>query len=131
MNVNIVASVDVPLIENHQNITIDNLDNIPANVCTSLVLNETLGYLTNDQVQLLLGKVRHQGVVSINCPDAMETATQFCWGNIDLAAFSMLTANRRQQHTLLSVRTILEQNGYTIETATTNNLAFYIRAKRP
>lgn len=131
MNVNIVTSVDTPDIDNHQNITIDNLDDIPSNVCTSVVLNGTLHYLTNNQTQSLLGKVRHQGVVSISGTDAMETATQFCWGNIDLDTFSALTADRRRQHTILSVKAILEHHGYVVETASTDNLSFYIRAKRP
>ena len=131
MNLNVVTAQDAPLIADHENLLIGELDKLPASLCKSLTRNNTLNYLTNEQFKNLLSKIRHGGVISISAPDAMEIATALCWGQIDIAAFSSLTTNRASQYTLLEVKNIFEQHGYVVENASIQNLSFYIRARRP
>jgi hypothetical protein len=131
MNLNLVVAQDAPTIADHENLLIGESDKLPASLCKSLTLNNTLNYLTDEQFKHLLSKVRHGGVVSISAPDVMEISTALCWGQIDVDTFSSLTTNRASQHTLLEVKNIFEQHGYAIESASIQNLSFYIKARRP
>ena len=118
MNLNLVLSNDAPAVESHQNVLISDLDKVPSRGCRSFILNHPINYLTD-------------GIVSITSPDAMEAASALCWGNIDMNAFSALTANKNKQYSIIEVKSLLEQEGYKIENATINELVFYIRAQRP
>jgi len=132
MNLNLILDSDqnnAP--QNYENVLINDIDKIPPSICKNLLINNTLNYLTSDQFNLLLQKVRHGGVVSINSPDAMEMARALYWGEIDLHKLSSLTANNKTQHSLLEIKNIFEQSGYIIESASINNLSFYIEVKRP
>tara|TARA_R100000306_G_C4376625_1_gene142201 strand:- start:1790 stop:2185 length:396 start_codon:yes stop_codon:yes gene_type:complete len=131
MNVNLVIREDAPVIAGHQNILFTQLDQIPPSACKAVVLNDTFNYLTDEQSEILLGKVRHGGTLSISSPDAMVVATSFCWGIIDIKVFSSLTSHKVQQHSLLDVKSKLENNGYIIEIANITEMSFYIKAKRP
>lgn len=131
MNLNLVLAEEAPAIADHENIVLNQIENVPQHSCKSLVLQETLNYLTPEQFQVILAKIRHQGVITISSPDAMAIATALCWGKINMETFSTLTSNRICQHTLLNTKSQLEQNGYVIEMANTNDMSFYIRARRP
>ncbi len=131
MNINLVVNTETPPIEGHENLLISEIDNLPASLCKSVALNNTINYLSPEQFQGLLAKVRHGGVVSVNAPDAMEVSSALCWGRIDINTFSSLTSNRLQQCTLLDTKALLEQHGYIVEVASIKDLSFYIRARRP
>jgi len=131
MNLNLVLSNDAPAVESHQNVLISDLDKVPSRGCRSFILNHSINYLTDEQLYKVLDKIRHGGIVSITSPDAMEAASALCWGNIDMNAFSALTANKNKQYSIIEVKSLLEQEGYKIENATINELVFYIRAQRP
>ena len=60
----------------------------------------------------------------------MEIATALCWGKIDVNTFSSLTSNMHKQYCLVDIKNILEHKGYIVETASIQDLAFHIRAKR-
>ena len=131
MNVNVVMTEDAPMVDNHQNFLVNQLEGVPQSACKSIVLNGNLGYLTDMQLKAVLTKIRKGGVISITASDAMEIATALCWGKIDINTFSSLTSNMQKQYGLMDVKHILEHNGYVEETATIQDLAFHIRAKRP
>ena len=44
MNVNLVMSNDTPVIENHQNVLMSELNSLPPRGCKSLILNHVINY---------------------------------------------------------------------------------------
>ena len=88
MNVNLVMSNDTPVIENHQNVLMSELNSLPPRGCKSLILNHVINYLTDEQLQQILEKIRHGGSVSVTSPDAMEAASALHTGLIDMNLFS-------------------------------------------
>ena len=132
MNINLITNTNEnPTPEGYENVLINDIDKIPANICTNLVLNDTLNYLTNNQFQLLLGKIRHGGTIAIASPDAMEMAKALYWGQINLEKFSSLIIDNKSQHSLVEIKNFFEQSGYIIEAASINEFSFFIKAKRP
>ena len=131
MNVNLVATSDAPSIENHNNILIQDIKSIPSRGCRSLILNHVLNYLTDEQIEEIIGKIRHVGSVSVTAPDAMEVSSALYWGTIDINTFSALTGGRLKQYTVLDIKTLFEQKGYAIEIANIQDLSFYVKANRP
>ena len=124
MNVNLVMSNDTPVIENHQNVLMSELNSLPPRGCKSLILNHVINYLTDEQLQQILEKIRHGGSVSVTSPDAMEAASALHTGLIDMNLFSTLTSNRLKQYSLLDAKTFFEQQGYAVETAVIQDLSF-------
>ena len=104
MNVNVVMTEDAPVIDNHQNFLINQLEGVPQSACKSLVLNGNLGYLTDMQFKTVLTKIRKGGVISITASDVMEIATALCWGKIDVNTFSSLTSNMHKQYCLVDIK---------------------------
>ena len=131
MNVNLVATSDAPSIENHNNILIQDIKSIPSRGCRNLILNHILNYLTDEQIEEVLGKIRHGGSVSVTAPDAMEVSSALYWGTIDINTFSALTGGRLKQYTVLDIKTLFEQKGYAIEIANIQDLSFNVKANRP
>ena len=132
MNVNLVIDPNSEPVIDHENVVITNLDNIPISSCQSLIINSVLNYLTNDQLQLILTKVRHQGTISISCVDAVLLTSAFFRNEIDLPTLSSLVRGSNDLHTLVELQTMFQNNGYMIESAgTTDNLSFYLKVKRP
>jgi hypothetical protein len=131
MNINLVTRDDSPSIADHQNILIGNLEQLPNNICKSIIINGTFNVLNPNQCDLLIHKIRHNGILQISSVDAMELAFAFTQGSIDINQFTSFTQHSQQQHTLLETKVFLEQRGYIIETAGIKDLTFYIKAKRP
>ena len=131
MQINLIDNAESPPIEHHQNMLLKDIETIPPNICTSLVLNHTLNYLTQEQILSLLHKIRHNGVIAISSLDAMETAKAMYLGTIDASKLSELTSNHVSQHSLIDIQTMLTQHGYHIQLANIDNLAFFIKAQRP
>jgi len=134
MNINLTSpNITTPDIPNHNNISITEIDTIAANICTNVVINQTLNYFTYQQIQLLLNKMRHGGTIVINSIDAMELAKALYWGKIDLPKFSELTSNTVTQHSSMEMKTLFEQHGYIIDAAHVNaeSLSFTIKVRRP
>ena len=101
MNVNLVIDPNSEPVIDHENVVITNLDNIPISSCQSLIINSVLNYLTNDQLQLILTKVRHQGTISISCVDAVLLTSAFYRNEIDLPTLSSLVRGSNDLHTLV------------------------------
>jgi hypothetical protein len=131
MNINLVTTSEAPSVENYQNVLITEVNNVPLRGCKNVILNNSLNYLTHDQFIEVLGKVRHGGSISVTAPDIVEAASALYWGSIDTNTFSSLTSNRTQQYSVLDVKNLFEQEGYTIEIATIYDLSFHIKAHRP
>jgi len=135
MNINLTIP-DMPVAHQkefpeHQNILLNQLDTIPPSICTSIIVDHTLNYLTNDQLISLMKKMRHGSVITINSFDAMEIARALYWGELDIQKFSTMIANNQSQHSLIEMKTFFEQNGFVVQTASINGLSFNIKAKRP
>jgi hypothetical protein len=133
MNVNIIQSQNdnTPPPPDHENILISDLDQLTPNVCNNMVLNNTLNYLTLEELTKLLNKIRHGGVISIYSLDITELAKAFYFDNIDIAQLSTLIANQQTQHSLMELKTFFEQQRYNIENASIKDLSFYLKVRRP
>ena len=133
MNINLTASTtDTPAPPNHENVLIANIDQVPASACTSLIINNVLNKLTQQQLELLTSKMRRGGTITIYSPDAMAMAKALYWETINLEKFTSLTANTATQHSMIEIKTFFEQRGYSIDIANTdtNSLFFNIKVKR-
>ena len=133
MNINLITTSpnekETP--PDHENLLISDLENIPSNICSSFIIDETLNALTNEQLELILKKIRHGGTISINSPDAIRLSKALYIGDIDITQFTSLVINSQSQHSILDMKTFFEQRGYNIETANINGLSFHIKVKRP
>ena len=134
MKINLITSMDnPPLVPDHDNITMDNIDQINNSICQSIILNNILKFLTQEQFESILRKIRHGGIITIYAPDIMEMSKALYWGTIDLPKFSSLVSHSVTYHTVKDIKNLLEQRGYIIEEANINteSLTFSIKAKRP
>ena len=133
MNINLIA--DSPNVKeappDHENIFIADIETLPSNICSSFIITDILNTLTNEQLELILTKIRHGGTISINSPDAVRIAKALYVGDIDIAKFSSLIMDSKSQHSILDIKIFFEQRGYNIEIANINGLSFYIKAIRP
>tara|TARA_R100000808_G_C2146669_1_gene154607 strand:- start:1589 stop:1984 length:396 start_codon:yes stop_codon:yes gene_type:complete len=131
MNINLVLNNDIPPIPDHQNILINDLDNVPASACSSIVVHQTLNYLNGEELTKLISKLRHTGMISISSMDIMQATRDFYRNDLSLNDFSLLIANQKLQHTLLEIKQFLESQQLEVQYAGSQDLYFQIRAKRP
>tara|TARA_R110000824_G_scaffold337384_2_gene523946 strand:+ start:1330 stop:1734 length:405 start_codon:yes stop_codon:yes gene_type:complete len=134
MNINLITPIPVDNATSptdHQDILIGDIDKIPANVCKSLIINQSLNYLTNEQLSVVISKMRHGGSIQITSLDAMEIARALYWGEINIDQYSQLTSNSKAQHSLIEIKNIFEKNGFIIELVNRDSIHFYMKVKRP
>ena len=131
MNINLIRNNDAPSVQEHENVLIEQMDEIPPNACVSLILNQTLQYLTKDQLQALLTKVRHNGMINISTLDILQLSAALYHGHINAETFSSMVEDTKTQYTLLDTKAFFEQQGYVVQTDGTQDFSFYIRAQRP
>lgn len=132
MNINLVIDPNVPAVPEHQNMMLNDITNIPATSCTSIVMNNVVNYLNNDHIQAVISKMRHNGTITISSIDATLLASSFYRNEIDLQTFSNAVQGSFQQHTLIEMKNMFENFGYVTEAATiVDNLSFYLKVKRP
>lgn len=135
MKINLVRSVSDASdnVAEHNNIAIDQIDRIGNNICQSLILENILQYLSSEQIEILLSKMRHGGVITINCIDMLEVAKALYWGTIGIPDLSSLISGATTYHSAIATKTFLEQRGYVIEEVTINEETFFfiIKARRP
>jgi len=133
MNVNVIQNQNdnTPPPPDYENILVNNLDQLSPNICVDVVFNNTLNYLTTQQLTELLNKIRHGGTISIASSDVVELTKAFYFDRIDIAQFSALISNQQTQHSLIELKTFFEKNQYNIENASINDLSFYLKVKRP
>ena len=88
--------------------------------------------MTYQQLELVLSKIRHGGILSIHSTDAIQIAKALYWGKMELSQFSSLVAHTVTQHSLIEIKTVLEQYGYIIDIANINpeSFSFTIKAQR-
>lgn len=134
MNMNLITShVSNPTsIPEYQNVNIDDIDQIANSICKAVRLDDVLRYLTTAQLEAVLSKIRHGGIIDIQSPDIVILSKGLYWGNIDLAKFSSLISPSITYHSAISIKGFLEQRGYLIEEVTvqTDMFIFNIKAKR-
>jgi len=134
MNINLITSTtnNPTSIADHDNITINHIDKINNSICQSLVLNDVLRHLTQEQFETLLQKMRHGGRITIHSPDILEMAKALYWGTIDLSKFSSLISPAITYYSAIDIKRFLEQHNCTIEEITVDveSLTFMVRAKR-
>jgi len=131
MNINLVLNNDIPPIPDHQNILINDLDNVPTSACSSIVVHQTLNYLNGEELTKLISKLRHTGTISISSMDIIQATRDFYRNDLSLNDFSLLIANQKLQHTLLEIKQFLESQQLEVQYAGSQDLYFQIRAKRP
>jgi len=134
MNINVLTEhADNPSsIPDYDNITIDQIDQMDNNICRAVMLNDVLRHLTQAQLESLLSKIRHGGLITIQSPDISALAKGLYWGYINLQTFSSLLSPSTTYHSALSVKNFLEPRGYLIEeiAVQTDTSIFTIKAKR-
>ena len=123
---------DLTLVPEHENVPLDQIDQIGNSICQSLILQNVLQMISPEQFEVVLSKMRHGGTITIHCIDVLEVAKAVYWGKIDLAKLSSALSGSITYHSVLSVKTFLEQRGYGIQQAQvdTESLSFIIKAKR-
>ena len=134
MNVNVIQNQNdnAPSPPDYENILVSDLGQLSPNICTDIMLNNnTINYLTTQQLTELLSKMRHGGTVSISSLDAVEITKAFYFDKINISQFSSLISNQQSQHSLIELKTFFEQNQYKIENAHINDLSFYLKVRRP
>ena len=135
MKINLVKSISdtPPDVTEHNNIAIDQIDGIGNNICQSLIIQDVLQYLSLEQLEAVLSKMRHGGTITIHCIDMLEVAKALYWGTIDLSRLSSLMSGAITYHSAIATKSFLEQRGYIVEQANINteSLSFIIKAKRP
>jgi|LULM01.1.fsa_nt_gb hypothetical protein len=135
MKINLIRSIsnNAPNIAEHDNIAIDQINEIGNNVCHSLILHNVLQYIPLEQLEIVLSKIRHGGVITIHCVDMLEVAKALYWGTINIDKLPSLISECISYHSAIETKSFLEQRGYIIEEANVNvdSLSFIIKAKRP
>ena len=133
MNINLTASTDTLAPADYTNVHIKDINEIKANVCKNLRIHNTLNYLTTQQLESLLGIMRHGGVISIISPDTMELAKALYWGNINLMQFSQAVMQNITHHSIIELRQFFEQHQYIIEIASNDltTMSLNLQVKRP
>ena len=134
MNINLITSTtnNPTSVTDHDNVTINHIDQINNSICQSIILNDVLRHLTQAQFETLLHKIRHGGTITIHSPDILEMAKALYWGTIDLSKFSSLISPAITYHSAIDIKLFLEQHNYIIEEITVDieSLTFMIKAKR-
>ena len=132
MNINLIRHKNADSVIDHENVLIDNINNIPTAGCQSLIMNDVVNYISNEQLQMIIqGKMRHGGTISISSVDAIRLTSAFYRNEINIEVFSSLVKETISQHTLNELRDLFQNNGYIIESAGTNSLSLFLKAKRP
>ena len=132
MNINLIRNEDAEQAIDHENVLIDNINNIPTAGCQSLIMNDILNYISNEQLQTLIqGKMRHGGTIVISSVDAIRLTSAFYRNEINIEGFSSLVKETTSQHTLTELQSLFQNNGYVIESAGTNALSLFLKVKRP
>ena len=135
MKINLIRSIsdNPPDVTEHNNIAIDQIDGIGNSICQSLILQDVLQYISLEQLKILLNKMRHGGAITIHCVDMFEVAKALYWGTIDVDRLSSLISGAISYHSVITIKSFLEQQRYIIEEAHVNveSLSFIIKAKRP
>ena len=134
MKINLVKSISDTSdnIPDHNNIAIDQIDEIANTICQSIIIENVLQYLSLEQLEIVLSKMRHGGTITINCIDMLEIAQALYWGKINLDQLSSLVSGSVRYHSIIETKNFLEQRGYIIEQANINieSFSFLIKAKR-
>ena len=132
MNINLIRNEDAEQAIDHENVLIDNINNIPTAGCQSLIMNDILNYISNEQLQTLIqGKMRHGCTIVISSVDAIRLTSAFYRNEINIEVFSSLVKETTSQHTLTELQSLFQNNGYVIESAGTNALSLFLKVKRP
>ena len=131
MNINLIRNDDAPPVQEHENVLIEQMDQIAPNACVSLILNQTLQYITKDQLQTLLTKIRHNGIINISALDIVQLSASLYHGSINAETFSSMIADTKTQYTLLDTKAFFERQRFIVHTAGVQDFSFYIKAQRP
>ena len=123
MNINLIRHEDAEQAIDHENVLIDNINNIPTAGCQSLIMNDILNYISNEQL--------HGGTIVISSVDAIRLTSAFYRNEINIEVFSSLVKETTSQHTLTELQSLFQNNGYVIESAGTNALSLFLKVKRP
>ena len=132
MNINLIRHKNADSVIDHENVLIDNINNIPTAGCQSLIMNDVVNYISNEQLQMIIqGKIRHGGTISLSSVDAIRLTSAFYRNEINIEVFSSLVKETTSQHTLTELQSLFQNNGYVIESAGTNALSLFLKVKRP
>ncbi len=135
MKINLITSTmnDSPSIADHQNILLDKIDEVNNGLCTSIMMQHVLQYLSIQQLENVLSKLRHGGILNIHAIDISLLAKGLYWGEIDIQKFSSILEGSISYHSAEFLKAFLEQRGYVIEHVAMDidTFSFILRAKRP
>ena len=112
MNINLIRHKNADSVIDHENVLIDNINNIPTAGCQSLIMNDVVNYISNEQLQMIIqGKIRHGGTISLSSVDAIRLTSAFYRNEINIEVFSSLVKETISQHTLTELRDLFQNNG--------------------
>ena len=133
MKVNLIVNQE-RLKEGYENIPLndDGIGSIPDSACKELMIDNVLEFVPEQVAEIILKKMRKDGVLEIRSPDAQEIFRQFQIGAMNFEdTSSLLTGGRNRMSKLGQTRHFLESNGLEIQFAGMNGPFYRITAKRP
>lgn len=119
--------------ENYENVLIstESINSIPDSICTEVCLDHVIDHITDNDFVAVLKKIRHNGVLEIQGVDALEVFRKVSIGMLEFTDALPLLSGKTRLTNVMGVKTKLEEFGFAIEEAATQDSFYYIKAKRP
>lgn len=104
---------------------------IPDSACKELMVDNVLEFVNREVVDVVLKKLRKNGLLEIRSPEAEEICRQLQIGSIGLdEASGLLSGGRLRMTTLNDTKSFLESRGMEIQFAGINGPFYRITARR-
>ena len=136
MKLNILAPHDNKIFNNdgnHETITSDQIPEVADSAYLEINISDLLDYAQDREsaLKIIVGKLRHNGVINIEGMDLLEVARNLYLGNIDVGEANLLLyKDKLSSDTILNIETKLQNLKCEIVRKRIDNNTYSISAKR-
>lgn len=107
------------------------LNDVPRNACESIVIDNCMDNLKEDQIlEQLSNKLRKEGVITIVGTDIYVLSQNLLNKNISIDEFCNYTSNTKRMWSMEKIISIMKNLNMTIVTATLQGVRYEVRAQR-
>lgn len=107
------------------------LNDVPRNACESIVIDNCMDNLKEDQIlEQLSNKLRKEGVITIVGTDIYVLSQNLLNKNISIDEFCNYTSNTKRLWSMEKIISIMKNLNMTIVTATLQGVRYEVRAQR-
>ena len=107
------------------------LNDVPRNACESIVIDNCMDNLKEDQIlEQLSSKLRKEGVITIVGTDIYVLSQNLLNKNISIDEFCNYTSNTKRMWSMEKIISIMKNLNMTIVTATLQGVRYEVRAQR-